>query len=96
MAIVAQRPHELVQRQQASLAAGAGGQAGSVHERGMAHRVDPLQQTPQLHYELGPSQRQPPLQRMQAGQRLEVTLPRPAEPEVGASRGGGVALVDDQ
>ena len=40
-------------------------------------------------------QRQLALQGVQAGQRLEVAVGRPAEPQVRAPRRGGVAVVDD-
>ena len=82
MALVAQRPHQLVQRERASLAARRR-RSGRVrtqtrHAGRRARRsISPLSSADQI----AGRQRQPSLQHVQAGQRLEVVLARPAQPQ---------------
>ena len=94
MAVVAQRAHQLVQRERASLTAGAGNQAGSVDERGVGDRAQAIHQRTRVASQIARAERQPPLQRVQAHQRVEVVLARPAKLHVGALRGGSVPVVD--
>ena len=94
---MAQRPHELVQRERAALAAGAGGQPGSVHERRVRHGAQtrssrPRRARPRARRDAARSPRCSTCRPVSASRSRSA---RPAQPHVGAPRGRGVAVVDD-
>ena len=94
MPVVGQGPHQLVERQCPPLAARARRQAGAVDERRMRHRAQTFVEPIQI---VGArSQGRAGLrQRVQTHQRIEVTVARPAEPDVGAAGGRGIRVIDD-